>query len=294
MTKNLGIFLSLFVAVSAFGADQNAADVAKAKVKANIAKYFEDNDTYRCHELRGYGDDARKEINAVVVKIRAFYDKAVAVHYKNNVVQAANQNEYAELAAEGRQLELQFRGKIGDQWFRVGLIEKHFAEEMEYHPEGVGFSCSQELLRAMALVAPAKLEKKPNGDHAESAFFTIDGDKVLKTDATKYAALASYNWFGEAGLVEIILQQAARGMSIGGYFKDVWFFGVARALRYKAANGDYGLSAVSGKVAQAKLEYTDAENLEEFEEFEKTAAKLYLKNAEDLIAAGREFLNASR
>lgn len=290
MIKNFVIIPFILATLGAQAADSNAAEAAKARVKANIKSYFADS-TYRCHDLRGYDPASREQLNAVAAKIRAFYDKAVAVHYRNGEVQAADQNEYVALADEGRALELEFRGKIGDQWFKNGLVEKLFSEEIEYPQQGVDFLCSLEVMRGMALVSPARLPKDQRDRLAPEAYYTVAGEKYVKPDATKYAAIVA-DWTGEAELSDFIDSQGIRGMNIGGYFKDTWFFGIARALRYKKANGSYGFDAYVGKVESAKTSYKSNAGNPNFGDEEKTAAVKYLERNNDLIKAGNDYLNS--
>lgn len=191
---------------------------------------------------------------------------------------------------------------MGHHWFKSAAFENLALEEIA--EEQSILRCSLEIKRAMALVAPTVLAKDAEGEYLPEAYFKLTHNGVeqerLRNNATQYAAIAVDYWFGEAGIEEILGVGAARAESVSGFFKDVWQTGVVRALRYKKENSSYGLSWFEGNVARANADFEAAVHFENeqgnnpFTDLEQDApSAAYLKNAEELLKAGKDYLAAA-
>jgi len=293
--------LSLAFTVTTLQAAPTQAEALKV-VKENVSKYFKDTEG-RCFVIQNIQTDSVPVLNKWAEKIIAFYNKAVAVNYNlaDSAILSPSNEVLEKLEAEGRQLEYEYLGKVGHHWFKNAVFENLALEEIA--EEQSILRCSLEIKRAMALVAPAILAKDAQGEYLPEAYFKLTHNGVveerLRNNATQYAAIAVDYWFGEAGIEEILSVNGARAESVSGFFKDVWQTGVVRALRYKKENASYGLSWFEGNVSRADSDFDLAVHFEneqgnnpfaDLGQHEPSAT--YLKNAEELLKAGKDYLAA--
>ncbi len=272
-------------------------------VKDNLAKYFK-NTAGRCFIIENINTESVPTLNSWAKKIIAFNDKAVAANYNiaTGAVLSPSSEALLALEKEGRQLEYEYLGKVGNHWFKSSVLEDLNFEEIAETQSAL--RCTLEIKRAMALVAPPLLPKEANGDLKPEAYFELTHNGVVqkreRPNATQYAAIVVDYWFGEAGIEEIIGVGAARGENVSEYFKDIWQTGVVRALRYKKENSSYGLSWYEGNVSRAQADF-DAAMVFESEngskpfivnEQDKPAAE-FLKGAKELLQAGKDYVSAA-
>lgn len=282
-----------------------AQEEALTKIKTNIADYFKDT-TQRCFIIENVETENTPKLNAIAKKVITFYNKAVAANFdlNNSTILDPSDEALATLENEGRLLELEVLGKIGNYWFPVkSAYDDVSPEEM---PESKSIlQCSLEIKRAMALVAPKVVKMNEDGSApAESEFTVKIKDKTetrLRISATGYAAMVVDYWFGEAGIEEILGSNGSRAESLSGYFKDIWQTGIVRALRYKKENDSYGLGWYEGNVSRADSEFDLAVHFENeqgknpFEEHQQwDPSVVFIKKSEELLKLAKEYLEASR
>ena len=296
--------LSLVLSLS-FVQVMNAAPTeaeALAAVKKNIKEYFE-NSYGRCFVIEDMTTSSTPVLNKWAKKIIAFYDKAVAANFNIEKSEVLNptQEVLEALEAEGRQLEYEVLGKVGHHWFKNSVYQDLGLEEIA--EEQSVLSCSLEIKKAMALVAPALTPKDANGDLLPEAFFQLTHNGVVqereRPTATAYAAMAVDYWFGEAGIEEILSVNGTRAENVAGFFKDVWQTGIVRALRYKKENASYGLSWYKGNVSRAEsdfdiaVEFTDEDGNQPFENSDqRVPSSFFLVASQELLKAGQDYMAA--
>lgn len=280
-------------------------DEALLAIKANLAAYFKDT-TNRCFVIGDVQTENTELLNKTARKVIAFYEKAVAANFdvKTASILEPTKEALEALEKEGRLLELEVTGKIAHYWFPVKSVYEGVEFEEKAETDSV-LNCTQEIKRAMALVAPPTVSFNEDGSAPAESLFTINingtEEERPRINATNYAAIALEWWFGEAGIEEILAVGASRAENVNGYFKDAWQTGVVRALRHKKANSSFGLSWYEGNVGRASADYEHAlrytaENgsnpfIVNGQDFPSSN---YLKRSEELLLAAKNYLAAAR